>query len=117
MGKYFRTIYLYIVAFATLCMVVAGFVGTVNSVMSYAYPVIDEYEIEDIYYDYDYDYDDELVEKDNDVDYASKVADLQKVEKRTSLKATFTYLAVLVCGLPLYVFHVKQIKKESEKEV
>jgi len=108
MGKYFRTIYLYIVAFATLCMVVAGFVGTVDSLVSYAYPVIDEYEISNIY-----DYDDNK----DDLTYLAKIVELEKVEKRTNLKETFTYLAVFVCGLPLYTFHLKQIKKESEKEV
>lgn len=107
MGKYFRTIYLYIVTFATLCMVVAGFVGMVNSIVSYAYPVVDEYEIEEVY---DYDIDDNLA-------YLVKIAELEKAEKRANLKATFTYGAVLACGLPLYIFHSKQIKKESEKEV
>ncbi|MBQ8044411.1 MAG: hypothetical protein IJ272_09775 [Clostridia bacterium] len=114
MGKYFRTVYLYIVAFATLCMVIAGFVGTVNGIVSYVYPVVDEYAIEDVYYDYDYDTEEFVKE---DVDYITRIEDLEKVEQRTSLKEAFTYLAVLVCGLPLYVFHIKQIKKESEKGV
>ena len=107
MGKYFRTIYLYIVAFATLCMVVAGFVGTISSIVGYVYPVIDEYEIESMF-----DYEDIETEE-----YLVRMLELEKVEKRSNLKATFTYLAVFACGLPLYMFHSKQIKKESEKEV
>lgn len=107
MGRYFRTIYLYIVSFITLCMVVVGFVGAVDSIAAYNYPTVSEYEIEDVY-DSSYK---------EDVDIAVRINDLAKVERRASLKATFTYLAVLVCGTPLYVFHVKQIKKESEKEV
>lgn len=123
MGKYFRTIYLYIVAFATLCMVVAGFVGTVDSIVSYAYPVIEEYQVESIY-DYDYDYEDkdytldkELNKKQDAKSYAARVAELELMEKRASIKNAFTYLAVFVAGLPLYTFHVKQINKESKKEV
>lgn len=108
MGKYFRTIYLYIVSFATLCMVIVGFVGTVDSLVSYAYPVINEYEVEDAY-DYS--------KNKDDLSYLAKIVELEKVEKRTNLKETFTYLAVFVCGLPLYTFHLKQIKKESEKGV
>lgn len=106
MGKYFRTIYLYIVSFATLCMVVAGFVGTVDSLVSYAYPVIDGSAVEDVYED-----------SNGNLTYLAKIVELEKVEKRTNLKETFTYLAIFVCGLPLYTFHLKQIKKESEKEV
>ena len=60
-----------------------------------------------------YDYDDNK----DDLSYLAKIVELEKVEKRTNLKETFTYLAVFVCGLPLYTFHLKQIKKESEKEV
>lgn len=107
MGKYFRTIYLYVVTFATLCMVIAGFVGMVNSIIAYAYPVIDEYEVSDIY---DYGTTDEAT-------YLEKVSELEKIEKRTSIKEIFTYGAVLTSGLPLYFFHSNQIKKESEKEV
>ena len=122
MGKYFRTIYLYIVAFATLCMVVAGFVGTVDSIVSYAYPVIEEYQVESIY-DYDYEYkeentlDKELTKRQDAKTYAARVAELELMEKRASIKTAFTYLAVFVAGLPLYTFHVKQINKESKKEV
>lgn len=106
MGKYFRTIYLYIVAFTTLCMVVAGIVGTADSLAAYAYPVINEYEVESVY------------ENNNgNLTYLAKIVELENVEKRTNIKETFTYLAVLVCGLPLYAFHLNQIKKESEKEV
>lgn len=114
MGKYFRTIYLYIVAFATLCMVVAGFVGTINGIVAYANPVIDEYAIQDMYYDNDYD---DVKNLDESVGYLITIKNLEKVEQRASLKSAFTYLAVLACGLPLYIFHVKQINKESEKEV
>lgn len=105
MGRYFRTIYLYIVSFITLCMVVVGFVGAVDSIAAYNYPTVSEYEIENAY------------DSSDNVDVTTRINDLAKVERRASLKATFTYLAVLVCGTPLYVFHVKQIKKESEKEV
>ena len=120
MGKYFRTVYLYIVAFATLCMMITGFVGTVYSAVGYACPVVDEYAIEDIYYDYDYTYDYDTELKDDEqvnVDYSSRLQNLEKVEQRASLKATFIYLAILICGTPLYILHVKQIKKESKKEV
>jgi len=113
MGKYFRTIYLYIVAFATLCMVVAGFAGAVNSFVAYAYLVINEYEVENSYYDYGTNK--YLVS--GDLGYILKVRELEKIEQRESLKTAFTYLAILACGAPLYVFHTKQIKKESEKEV
>lgn len=111
MGKYFRTIYLYIVAFATLCMVVAGFVGAVNCFVAYAYPVVNEYEVD--YYDYSTNK--QLVS--GDLGYILRVRELEKIEQRESLKTGFTYLAILVCGAPLYLFHTKQIKKESEKEV
>ena len=103
MGKYFRTIYLYIVVFATLCMVITGFVGAIHSIVAYKFPVVDEYYLEDYY-------------KDSDT-YEAKLENLENMEKRTNLKSTFTYLAVLVCGMPLYLFHVKQIIKESEREV
>ena len=112
MGKYFRTSYLYIVAFATLCMVVVGFVGTVNGIVAYACPAIDEYEIEDVYYNYD-----EYTQEDGYSGITSNIQTLVRVEQRASLKSAFTSLAVFVSGLPLYMFHVKQIKKESEKEV
>ena len=112
MGKYFRTSYLYIVVFATLCMVIVGFVGTVNGIVSYAYPAVDEYEIEDVYYNYD-----EYTKEDGYSGFTSNIQNLVRVEQRASLKSAFTCLAVFVSGLPLYVFHVKQIKKESEKEV
>lgn len=112
MGRYFRIIYLYIVTFATLCMTVAGLVGTVHNIVSYAYPVIDEYDIQDAYYDFD-----DGKSLDSNLSYVVKMRGLEKIEQRASLKAAFTYLAVFTCGLPLHVFHVKQIKKESEKEV
>lgn len=121
MGKYFRTIYLYIVSFGTLCMLVAGFVGTVNGVFSYLYPVVSTYLV-----DFDQDrYETNCKEIKGDYstdcwsikeDYKT-LEDAETIVKRAKLKETFTYLAVFVCGAPLYLFHSNQLKKESEKEV
>ena len=102
MGKYFRIFYLYIVSLVTLCMIVVGIVGSVNSAVSYKFPVVYNYSVYD---------------NGTGVGTQEKISSEEKIAKRTSLKQTFTYLSVLACGAPLFAFHWNQIKKESDKEV
>ena len=106
MGKYFRTIYLYIVSFITLTMIVAGVVGTVHNTAGYMYPTMSDYVYEEI-----------DAEKEQDAFEADAVVEAELIAKRTNLKEIFVSIAMFACGAPLYVFHSKQLKKESEKEV
>lgn len=124
MGKYFRTIYLYIVSFGTLCMLITGFVGTVQGVFAYLYPVVDTYLVDFDYNKYDNHTKECPVADEEDyvdcVEYEGNYTTLEEAEtvvKREKLKEIFTYIAVFACGAPLYLFHTKQLKKESEKEV
>lgn len=101
MSKYVRTIYLYVVSFITLCMIVVGIVGTVNSITSYYFPTV--YYYSNYEYgtkEYNLGYNDELLSK-----------------KRSSLKEMFTFIAVAVVGAPLFAYHWKSILKEEKEEV
>lgn len=110
MGKYFRIIYLYIVSFITLCMVVGGFIGTVDGIVGYFYPVPVNYAVYSVY-------DDEQVSLDNiKEDVESEKDTANKSAKRESIKQACTSAAIFLCGLPLYIFHAKQIEKEEKKE-
>lgn len=110
MGKYFRIIYLYVVSFITLCMVVCGFIGIVDGIVGYFYTVPVNYAVYDVY-------DDDQASLDNiskDVETEKNAAN--KAAQRESIKQACTSVAVFACGLPLYIFHTKQIEKEDEKE-
>lgn len=99
MSKHIRTIYLYIVAFITLCMIVFGIVFAVNNMASYYFPTV--------YYYMDYD------------DYNNSQQGYEKEllkEKRRNVKSMISSLTVTLIGIPLYMYHWKTILKEESKE-
>lgn len=124
MARYVRTIYLYVVAFATLSMIVTGIVGAVGSIMAYNFPTV--------YYYSAYpaaEYDKTVVDSTNagsgldaTISYEQQIKsyeeNLKREElkvKRTNLKNMLTYSTVFIVGLPLFVLHWKLIEKERKE--
>lgn len=116
MSKYVRTIYLYLVSLLTLCMLVVGVVGIVNSFVGYLYPQSQMY-----YYSYNNDY---YYDNKSTISPQEKLEDFQneteinkEKDKKTNLKNTFTFLTMIIVSTPLFAYHFKTATKEFKEEV
>lgn len=112
MANNFRTIYLYIVALITLCMIVGGIVSTVNYITSYFYP--DSYvfyenidETDSLKYDTSY----------NNNDFENTQNNLIEREnyKKETIKNAVVSVAVIIVGTLMYIYHWNLIEKERIK--
>lgn len=94
MNNNFRTIYLYVVSFITLCMIVGGIVSTTNNITTYIFP--DSY----IFFDED-DYTDNSIRRQN--------------YKNEKIKDTVVSVVVIAVGAVMYKYHWNAIEKERTK--
>jgi len=114
MSKYVRTIYLYLVSLITLCMLVVGVLGTVNSYVAYLMPTSTEY------YEYSYPYDYYASEESYSqklIAYKQDVINKKEGAQKKSLKTMFTYITVIAVSAPLFAFHFKSTNKERKEGV
>ena len=117
MSKNIRIIYLYLVSGITLMLAFVGFVGIVTNVVTYHYPVVDNY---DMGYSYT-----EMTEKEDMqvempqeealANYQKEYEATKKIAKNNALRNAFEASALFVVATPLYAYHYLKTLKEGEE--
>ncbi len=112
MSNNVRIIYLYIVAFITLAMIVAGIISAVNNIAYYFFP--DSY----LFYEYDYNEYNEYSSYNEPFDYQDEERNEIEREnyKTEKIKNTVVSLVVVVIGAIMYKYHWNMIEKEKSSD-
>lgn len=111
MANNFRTIYLYIIALISLCMIIGGIVYTVNNITSYFFPdsyIFFEEEAKTTNYNTYYDYE-------NDYNNTRNTLIRQENYKKEKIKNAVVSVAIIVVGTIMYRYHWNLIEKERIK--
>ncbi|MDD2627705.1 MAG: hypothetical protein PHR25_01365 [Clostridia bacterium] len=101
MSKNIRILYLYIISFIALCMIVGGFIGTVNGIASYYHPSVYHY-----YTEYN---------NASDSTYKENYEIRKRNAKRDSIKESITTASIVVIGAPLFMYHWSKIQEERKE--
>lgn len=101
-----KAVYTYVIVIATLCIIIAGTITAVSSLLDYFLPESELETVEDCEYKYSSTY------------CGEKVKELRvRNEKNAGITEFAASLALVVIATPLFVVHSKEAKKIREEKV